>query len=58
MRQPDGAAWYDGTLPATAAWREAAQEAGQLYRFTAATGDVDAIGDQIASGRPWPWSRP
>lgn len=51
VRQPDGAAWYDGTLPATEAWRAAAQEAGQLYHFTAATGDVDSIGEQIASGR-------
>ncbi|MEU6618961.1 hypothetical protein [Streptomyces parvus] len=51
VRQPDGAAWYDGTLPATAAWRAAAQETGQLYHFTAAAGNVDTIGDQIASGQ-------
>ncbi|MFF8619251.1 hypothetical protein [Streptomyces sp. NPDC015350] len=51
VRQLDGAAWYDGTLPATDAWRAAAREAGQLYHFTAATGDVDSIGEQIAAGR-------
>ncbi|MYS39112.1 hypothetical protein K388_07180 [Streptomyces sp. KhCrAH-43] len=51
VRQPDGAAWYDGTLPATDAWRAAARRAGQLYHFTAATGDVNSIGRQIVSGR-------
>ncbi|MGI5451383.1 hypothetical protein ACQEVM_37625 [Streptomyces sp. CA-243310] len=50
VRQPDGAVWYDGTLPTTEVWREAAREAGQIYHFTAATGDLDSIGDQIASG--------
>ncbi|WP_053676726.1 hypothetical protein [Streptomyces sp. WM4235] len=50
VRQPDGALWYDGTLPTTEAWREAAREAGQIYHFTAATGDLGSIGDQIASG--------
>ncbi|MFD0068503.1 hypothetical protein ACFRAI_43085 [Streptomyces sp. NPDC056637] len=51
MTQPDRAAWYDGTLPTTKAWRAAARETGQLYHFTAATGDLNALGDQIASGQ-------
>lgn len=50
VRQPDRAAWYDGTLPTTEAWRGAAREACQLYHFTAASGDVNSIGEQIASG--------
>ncbi|MER6256825.1 hypothetical protein ABT224_36330 [Streptomyces sp. NPDC001584] len=50
VRQPDGAAWYDGTLPATEAWRAAARKAGQVYHFTAATNDVNSIAEQIASG--------
>jgi hypothetical protein len=51
VRQPDGAAWYDGTLPTTEAWRAAAQDAGCLYHFTAGTGDVNVIAEQIASGQ-------
>ncbi|WP_331726870.1 hypothetical protein OG215_41425 (plasmid) [Streptomyces globisporus] len=51
VRQPDGAIWYDGTLPATDAWRAAAQEAGQIYHFTAATGDANLVVEQIASGQ-------
>lgn len=51
VRQPDGAAWYDGTLPVSDAWRAAVQQTGHVFHFTAATLDVHAITEQIASGQ-------
>ncbi|MFF4700006.1 hypothetical protein [Streptomyces chattanoogensis] len=51
LRQPDGAAWYDGTLPTCEAWRAAARKSGQIYHFTADCGDLDAVGEMIASGQ-------
>lgn len=51
VRQPDGGAWYDGTLPVDDVWRAAARAAGQVFHFTAATLDVRTITEQVASGQ-------
>ncbi|MGP3951206.1 hypothetical protein [Streptomyces sp. 7N604] len=51
VRSPDGAAWYDGTLPTSECWRRAARETGRLYHFTAEHQDLGAVGRAIAAGQ-------
>ncbi|MFI0763047.1 hypothetical protein ACH4PX_37300 [Streptomyces anulatus] len=49
--QPDGSAWYDGTLPATEAWFAAARATGQVFHFTSAANDPNEVAEQIAAGQ-------
>ncbi|RLU81990.1 hypothetical protein CTZ27_30980 [Streptomyces griseocarneus] len=51
VSQPDHLNWYDGSLPATAAWREAARSTGRVFHFTASRSDTTRILDQIGTGQ-------
>lgn len=49
VRQPDGLDWYNGTLPVTPQWSDAAASSGQIFHFTASQGDALRIVEQIGT---------
>ncbi|WDN56137.1 hypothetical protein [Streptomyces clavuligerus] len=49
LTQPDGLSWYDGTLPATAQWLQAARAAGIVFHFTGSRGDAPQIIERIGT---------
>ncbi|MGQ4459250.1 hypothetical protein [[Kitasatospora] papulosa] len=49
VRQPDGLDWYDGILPVTPRWSDAAKTSGKVFHFTASQGDVHRIVEQIGT---------
>ncbi|MCX5207665.1 hypothetical protein OG897_40490 [Streptomyces sp. NBC_00237] len=51
VTQPDQAAWYDGSLPTSPAWRAAVQRSGLLQHFTADHNDLDSVREDIVTGR-------
>ncbi|WP_329046696.1 hypothetical protein [Streptomyces sp. NBC_01422] len=51
VRQPDGLYWYDGTLPVTPQWSQAAEASHQVFHFTTSQGDAHHIVEQIGTDR-------
>ncbi|MFF5170543.1 hypothetical protein ACFY25_33420 [[Kitasatospora] papulosa] len=49
VRQPDGLDWYDGTLPVTPQWSDAAKTSGKVFHLTASQGDAHRIVEQIGT---------
>jgi hypothetical protein len=51
VQQPDSLFWYDGSLPASAQWRDTARAVGRVFHFTATHGDAARVIEQIGSGQ-------
>jgi hypothetical protein len=51
VRQPDSLFWYDGSLPASAQWRNTARAAGRVFHFTATHGSAPSVIEQIGTPR-------
>ncbi|MFD7898946.1 hypothetical protein [Streptomyces sp. NPDC059743] len=51
VRQPDNLFWYDGSLPASAQWRDTARALGRVFHFTATHGDAPRVIEQIGSAQ-------